>query len=297
MHACCNRHPFTASAVLNNSIYFYIKAMRRTGKSHFGKTHIPWTARLADLVANNTAVPAVRLSGPFGCTHFDEYENLVLFAGGIGITPMIAIFNNLLQKAREGCAPPTMRYVNLVWMARKLADFRFFEEFLQLSLQNETSEEQEKENQQNKFNFAHPTRSCESSTDPDPDETTAEPGTPGTPGTEAKIKNMKTKLSAARRIGLGINQVHGSVVGNVRFRLQLFCTGRDSISATSTGSVLEFINQCVTQGRCDVAEQLRVAGHGPQTIAATCGPDSLSLSVSEAAWKAGCDFHAEQFSF
>ena len=260
--------------------------MRRTGKSHFGKNHIPWTARLADLVANNTSVPAVRLSGPFGCTDFSEYENLVLFAGGIGITPMIAIFNDLLRKAREGTAPPTVRFVNLVWMARKISDFRLFEEFLQLAMEAEKQggdqlSAKAKHSRAISSNSGH---SGESSTDPEPTDFFKPPP-------------LHSKMSVAQQLGIGLDQVTGASIGNIRFRLQLFCTSRESLSGTSTGSILEFINLLITQGRCDIPAQLKQAGHGPQTIAATCGPMTLSLAVSEAAWKAGCDFHAEQFSF
>lgn len=126
-------HPFTASAVLPDGIYFYIKAMRPARDAVCGYHRVPWTARLAALVQEAKAIPTVRLGGPYGNTHFDDYANMVLFAGGIGITPMIAIFNDLLRRAMAGQAPRHIKTATLVWMTRSVSDFRLFEEFFALA--------------------------------------------------------------------------------------------------------------------------------------------------------------------
>eukprot|EP00048_Salpingoeca_helianthica_P012119 m.174936 g.174936 ORF g.174936 m.174936 type:complete len:912 (+) comp15329_c1_seq7:84-2819(+) len=117
-------HPFTASAVTSDGIIFYIKAMPKNPSL----TRIPWTQRLADLTQTADAMPMLRLSGPFGHTDFEGYESLVMFAGGIGITPMIAIFTDLMHRAKEGRPIGRLQNVALVWMSRSVAEFRLFEE-------------------------------------------------------------------------------------------------------------------------------------------------------------------------
>ena len=107
---------------------FYIKAMPKIP----GLARVPWTQRLADLVQTTTALPMLRLSGPFGHTSFEAYQSLVMFAGGIGITPMIAIFTDLLHRAKHGRPIGSLQSVALVWMSRSVAEFRLFEEIFAL---------------------------------------------------------------------------------------------------------------------------------------------------------------------
>ncbi len=127
-HSRARRHPFTASAVLDDGILFYIKSMPRQP----GIKRVPWTLRLAELVQTSTQLPVVRLSGPFGHAHFSSYRSLVLFAGGIGITPMIAIFTSLLQRAKASEDIGDLQSVALIWMSRSVVEFRLFEEIFKL---------------------------------------------------------------------------------------------------------------------------------------------------------------------
>lgn len=122
-------HPFTASAVLEDGIVFYIKAMPQQA----GTKRVPWTSRLAELVQTSTALPYLRLSGPFGHLHFNNYKSLVLYAGGIGITPMIAIFTSLLRKANAKEDIGDLQSVVLVWMSRSINEFRLFERIFKLA--------------------------------------------------------------------------------------------------------------------------------------------------------------------
>jgi hypothetical protein len=131
-------HPFTASAVLDDGILLYIKSM---GKPQGAPKS--WTSKLADLARRGLAheVPMLRLSGPFGHINLDGYETILLFAGGIGITPMIAIFAELrrrlvaedladqLAEHKGQPVPPRARLkrVRLMWMSRKVDEFRLFE--------------------------------------------------------------------------------------------------------------------------------------------------------------------------
>jgi ferredoxin-NADP reductase len=109
---------------MDDGIIFYIKAMPKNP----ALARVPWTQRLADLVQTAAALPMLRLSGPFGHTDFEGYESLVMFAGGIGITPMIAIFTDLMHRAKAGRHIGRLQSVALVWMSRSIAEFRVFEE-------------------------------------------------------------------------------------------------------------------------------------------------------------------------
>jgi hypothetical protein len=75
--------------------------------------------------------PSVRVYGPFG--HFDasHHEQLLLFAGGIGITPMIAVFANLQRQVRTGLPIGALKRVVLVWMSRHVSEFRMFEDIFE----------------------------------------------------------------------------------------------------------------------------------------------------------------------
>ena len=123
-------HPFTASAVLDDDIVFYIKRMK---KSKLSASRVPWTHRLALLMEESSKYPAIRLSGPFGHTDFELYETVIFFAGGIGITPMIASFTMFLRDALEKKGRfPNVKCVVLVWMSPASSDFKIFEEVFNL---------------------------------------------------------------------------------------------------------------------------------------------------------------------
>ena len=127
-------HPFTATAMLDDGgLLFFIKVMANKAKAK-SKMNVlsAWTARLADLVkADAQWLPLVRVHGPFGHNDFSEYETLLLFAGGIGITPLIAIFADLRARALAGESNlGKLKCVVLVWMSRFVDEFRMFEELL-----------------------------------------------------------------------------------------------------------------------------------------------------------------------
>ena len=132
-------HPFTATAILDDGIVFCIKRLK-TAKLSQART---WTQRLADIVQDSSdpnqpkeasaAVAsrlALRLSGPFGHTDFTSYEKLLLVAGGIGITPMIAIFAHLKKRQLLGQDIGRLKHVQLVWMSRSVGEFTLFEKVL-----------------------------------------------------------------------------------------------------------------------------------------------------------------------
>ena len=122
-------HPFTATAILDDGIVFCIKRMNNKRQSQKGT----WTQRLADRAQSWSSTPlGMRLSGPFGHTDFTSYEKLLLIAGGIGITPMIAIFAHLKKQQLLGRELGKLKTVQLIWMSRSVGEFRLFEEIFSL---------------------------------------------------------------------------------------------------------------------------------------------------------------------
>ncbi|CAI8590458.1 unnamed protein product [Vicia faba] len=114
-------HPFSVSSSPldgNNHIAVLIKVL--------GK----WTGRLRESITNvdapedlsvkpNTVVTA-SVEGPYGheVPYHLMYENLILVAGGIGLSPFLAILSDILHRVREGkpCRP---RNVLIVWAVKK----------------------------------------------------------------------------------------------------------------------------------------------------------------------------------
>ena len=133
-------HPFTATAILDDGIVFCIKKMGNKRPSQRGT----WTQRLAEkaqtvpalqLDASENTIGAslgMRLSGPFGHTDFTSYEKLLLVAGGIGITPMIAIFAHLKKRQLLGLDIGRLKNIQLIWMSRSVGEFRLFEHVMSL---------------------------------------------------------------------------------------------------------------------------------------------------------------------
>jgi predicted ferric reductase len=133
-------HPFTASAVLDDSIVFYIKKIPTSNNSLHGRA--TWTTRLANRVEADCPPMALRLNGPFGHTDFKCYEHLLMFAGGIGITPLIAIFTDLRRAARIGNTARlgSLKAVTLVWMSRSVTEFRLFEEVFMMAMKDSSAD-------------------------------------------------------------------------------------------------------------------------------------------------------------
>ena len=225
-------HPFTASAVLEDEIIFYIKRLRANSNAFKRQ---PWTGRLADLVASSPMYPAIRLSGPFGHTDFESYETVLLFAGGIGITPMIASFTTFMREAIAKKANLRIKTVVLVWMSPATVDFKMFRDIFALAAGS---------------------------------------------------------ADALREKG-------GSITtDSCSFYIRLHCTKKESWAALTDPFSVDYVRLFVSEGRCDLQEVFTTfQANGHNTIAAACGPSSLSRAVSRQAARHGTDFHAEQFAF
>ena len=259
-------HPFTASAVLDDSIVFYVKKMGvMRGKS--GKA--TWSARLAELAqVNPSNFPKLRLSGPLGHTDFKQYETLVLVAGGIGITPMIAIFNDLRHRQQTGKSIGNVQAVVLVWMSRSVGEFRLFEEIFNLTASDALELSQ-----------AHRTAGLSSR------------------HLSPEMAEDASEVWAAGRENLRSNNSTVSTKKRARFDLRLHCTRRESWVSLTTPSSADYVRMFVANGRCNFEEIMGSYARHTRTMVAVCGPWSMTQDMSRLAWKHGCDFHSEQFHF
>ncbi|GLT66384.1 hypothetical protein SLA2020_387510 [Shorea laevis] len=79
------------------------------------KVYGEWTAKL---VHNSTITASVE--GPYGSQtpYYILYEKLVLVAGGIGISPFLAVLSDILHRIRQG-KPCLIKHILLVWSVKK----------------------------------------------------------------------------------------------------------------------------------------------------------------------------------
>jgi len=111
-------HPFTiASAPTDDDISFAIKDMGQG----------TWTNRLAQLASDVTEID-VRLDAPYGRAYFTHQPCLLLFAGGIGITPMHSIFREICLRIQAGDQVGALRKVVIVWSSRENSELCMFAE-------------------------------------------------------------------------------------------------------------------------------------------------------------------------
>mmetsp|Transcript_77404 Transcript_77404/g.171382 ORF Transcript_77404/g.171382 Transcript_77404/m.171382 type:complete len:471 (+) Transcript_77404:3-1415(+) len=127
-------HPFSlCSTPLDGAAQMCIKNM---GPGTFtGKLH-----ELAKKCAGGEGQPQANLifnvDGPYGpALDVAGHERVLLFAGGIGITPIHSTFRMLSQLAARGELPGTLKLVKLVWVARSAAMFSILADSLRECLE------------------------------------------------------------------------------------------------------------------------------------------------------------------
>jgi ferredoxin-NADP reductase len=308
-------HPFTASAVLDDSLIFYIKAMPRRGAllrptnddahkaalknensppdvTSAAVRQLPWTERVAMLARHPTVLPRVRLFGPFGHFEYTSYESLLLFAGGIGITPMIAIFTHLRARAEAGEDVGRLKNVVLVWMSRSVAEFQMFQSIF------DTIAAAEKEKMHKRVDASKLSPNTlgvprSHLTVPDSASITAHDrdhcSQQSTSGLPPRMPAMPKSSAASANSAVYANQC--------TFEIKLHCTRRESWAAISDPASADHIRMFVQPGRCDIPALFETYGHHTETLAAVCGPIPLAQAVSAEAWRFGTDFHSEEFQF
>ena len=362
-------HPFTATAMLDDGgLLFFIKVMSNKAnprpKGKLRNVLSAWTARLAELAKSETLwLPVMRLHGPFGHNDYSQYENLLLFAGGIGITPLIAIFADLRARALTGDGSiGKLKNVVLIWMSRFVDEFRMFEEifgmivadrikskiYLNQSLPSAAHEGHDDDGLDEDGPETMVQRKkgkIEMDGDDEDDSLDCRAAMSSNASNDATVNvvhtdktNMATKSSniaaqvagvslgetnvdeAAIELGLanalkelkkaGIareeaeanfnREMQTSDIGDCNFDIRLHCTRRESfISLTSLDSP-DYVRMLINEGRCDLPAIFREytkAGEKGKTMAAVCGPVSLTNDISVLAWNHDCDFHPEQFYF
>jgi ferredoxin-NADP reductase len=89
-----------------------------------------WSQKVCDWANSSPDTSAIRaeISGPFGGlqVQLPLFKHVVLFAGGVGVTPLLSIFLNLLQKHLSGDEKRCK--VVLVWAVRDASQIAWFED-------------------------------------------------------------------------------------------------------------------------------------------------------------------------
>lgn len=158
-------HPFSVSSSPLDGKYHVSVLIKVLGK---------WTEKLRGLITNNPLVTSKKhsltasIEGPYGHEspyHLMKFENLILVAGGIGISPFLAILNDILHciKERKPCLP---RNILVVWAVKKsnelslLSTFGmesicpFFSDYINLEIQAYVTRETERPLEEGKVSRA-----------------------------------------------------------------------------------------------------------------------------------------------
>ncbi|KAM0940150.1 putative ferric-chelate reductase (NADH) [Dioscorea sansibarensis] len=114
-------HPFSVSSSPLDGRYHLSILIKVLGK---------WTAKLQDIVSTNsdqlqTKKITASVEGPYGheSPYHLMYENLILVAGGIGISPFLAILSDIIHRINEGrrCLPQNVLVVWAVKNSKELS--------------------------------------------------------------------------------------------------------------------------------------------------------------------------------
>eukprot|EP01061_Rhynchopus_euleeides_P001979 TRINITY_DN11518_c0_g1_i1.p2 TRINITY_DN11518_c0_g1~~TRINITY_DN11518_c0_g1_i1.p2 ORF type:complete len:619 (+),score=212.81 TRINITY_DN11518_c0_g1_i1:234-1859(+) len=115
-------HPFSVSSVQYGDAFQSDQpSFKKGGSTAYFTIHCKsqgegqWTGRLRSVNPGASAV----VNGPYGKLMFDEHSvrHLFLFAGGVGVTPLLGYLSHLQGKAARGEAS-RCKYVTFVWSYR-----------------------------------------------------------------------------------------------------------------------------------------------------------------------------------
>jgi hypothetical protein len=217
----------------------------------------------------------VRVHGPFG--HFDatQHQGLLLVAGGIGITPMIAIFTHLQNLVRQGQSVGLLRRVVLVWMSRRVSEFHLFEDIFESMQTAGGMGYAPAEAAPSRNTHAHAALSPlseESATDEQGEATTSKvpdisalPGTVTITTTAPESTTGKTDSPqppiAARRArpsllrqasAFSLSPRSPNGTAPCRFELRLHCTRRESHAVLTNPTSSDFVSPYIVSGRVNM---------------------------------------------
>ena len=105
-------HPFTISS---------FPAMDKIEFTIYSRGSGTWTNRLGVYARNHTGPTQIQIDGPFGRNMpYNNHEVLILVAGGIGVTPMISILNQVAQNLATNFQSSKISQVHFIWIFRKM---------------------------------------------------------------------------------------------------------------------------------------------------------------------------------
>jgi NAD(P)H-flavin reductase len=275
-------HPFTVAsppadaAGAGGELTFFIKSMGAG----------TWTGRLAELARalraaqedadarggheDPVAPPAVSIDGPYGRVGaLEGRDTLVLFAGGIGVTPVHALACELAARRREkggaaGALPAGLARVHVVWVVRDAELLEAFAEGLAPLLSDAGG-----------FFTVH-----------------VHVSNSRAPLLSAQSAEGAGLLLAAEDAGAAGSD--GGAVG-AGWARQSACDAVAAAAKLARPDPAAILSAAVREART------RHAGGGAlphdAVLAFVCGPPALVEGVSRAAFALGVDFHSETCSF
>jgi predicted ferric reductase len=116
-------HPFSISSRSGSGNFtFHIKNM---GPGTF-------TGALHEYFAAKKTGARVNIDGPYGrsAVRFEEYESILLLAGGVGVTPMAAILDDLYEKCKGGNKPHRLEHVTFCWSVQSKDTIAWMEDIV-----------------------------------------------------------------------------------------------------------------------------------------------------------------------
>jgi hypothetical protein len=282
-------HPFTVAsppadaAGGEGELQFFIKSMGAG----------TWTGRLAELARalraaqedadarggrqDPVALPAVSIDGPYGRVGaFEGRDTLVLFAGGIGVTPVHALARELAARREKGggagALPDSLARVVVVWVVREVELLEAFAEGFAPLLTDASG-----------FFSVH--IHVSNSKAPRLSMQGGEEGSGGGGGGGSAAPLLAGAAAAA--------DGDASAVG-AGWARQSACDAVAAAAKLTRPDPAAILGAAVREARA------RRGGRAPPhdaVLAFVCGPAGLVADVSRAAFAQGTDFHAESFTF
>ncbi|KAG0712644.1 Dual oxidase 2 [Chionoecetes opilio] len=117
-------HPFTLSSAPHHAnLTLHIRAVG------------PWTWKLAEVYgdkASSAKYPEIYMDGPFGEAHQNwwDYEEVVLVAGGIGVTPFASILKDMVYKLHQSFKVIRTKQVHFLWTTRSQKQYEWMIDIL-----------------------------------------------------------------------------------------------------------------------------------------------------------------------
>ena len=261
-------HPFSVSEVIEGAggmdvpgaVTFHVKSM---GTDTF-------TGRLANLAQSGSCEVPVHLRGPYGCLNLNlaDYAHVLIFAGGIGITPMLPILDRirLVCSTNKTRKLPHLKSVTIVWVAKQSKEdqalFQYFAD---------------------RITKVPDTSSAAAASDVSINES------------GYQMPTLKTSLvsqdESAKRVSSSI----------MSWDAQFYCTGAATSAVTGFTTTAGAAHTCHL-GRPNFTSIIENTQKGSVTErksigAVICGPAEMSSDAAKSCADVGVDYHVETFGW